>query len=304
MRHWNQTWRCVLSWQVLSQQREMRICWWLCNNSEIHLWLWKVWNLVVCSQSCFYVTRARKDDKNRQNTLFAKKRCSTTNNCPIKSHFNQPKKERKNWVWTTSRLTEMCFVQHVETENVFTFQPIKRLISTTVKSAKPAATFWIFFLRTKNWQLCCLAVMEHIVLQERRVAITKNHLRFWINFSTNHNQAHPNLYHERTNRVQLWNKRIRFLLVDDLSNIFVFSNHFLQFQPTVNQPDLFNLQSTYRKNHDLLSLKRRNPVDSPLWSRLCYYCSKWSRTKYNNQLTRNTPSCLAIAVVSKTKFLG
>ena len=48
----------------------MRIYWLLCNNSEIHLCLWKVWSLVVCSQSCFYVTRARKDDKNRQNAFF------------------------------------------------------------------------------------------------------------------------------------------------------------------------------------------------------------------------------------------
>ena len=63
-------WSCLLSWQVLSQQREMRIYWWLCNNSEIHLGFWKVWSLVVCSQSSFYVTRARKDNKNIQNTLF------------------------------------------------------------------------------------------------------------------------------------------------------------------------------------------------------------------------------------------
>ena len=35
----------------------------------------------------------------------------------------------------------MCTVQHVETKSVFTFQQIKRLVSTTVKSAKPAATF-------------------------------------------------------------------------------------------------------------------------------------------------------------------
>ena len=48
----------------------MRITWWSCNNSEIHLCLWKVWSLVVCSQSSFYVTRACKDDKNRQNTFF------------------------------------------------------------------------------------------------------------------------------------------------------------------------------------------------------------------------------------------
>ena len=173
----------------------------------------------------------------------------------------------------------MCTVQHVETKSVFTFQQIKRLVSTTVKSAKPAATFWIFLLRIKNHQICCLAVMEHIALQEIRVATTKkkNHLHFWRIFSANHNQAHPNLNQETTNRVQLRNKRIRFLLVDDLSNMFIFSNPFIQFQPTFNQPNLFNLQSTCRKNQDLLSLKRRNPVDSWFWTRLCYCCSKWSR---------------------------
>ena len=42
-------WRRLLSWQLLFQQRKMRISWWLCNISEIHLWLWKVWSLVVCS---------------------------------------------------------------------------------------------------------------------------------------------------------------------------------------------------------------------------------------------------------------
>ena len=71
-----------------------------------------------------------------------------------------------------------CYFPHVETKRVFTFQPIKRLASTTVKSAKPAAAFWIFFLRTKNRQLCCLAKTEHIVLQERRVMTTRNHLHF------------------------------------------------------------------------------------------------------------------------------
>ena len=29
-----------------------------------------MWNVVVCSQSPFYLTRARKDNKNRQNTIF------------------------------------------------------------------------------------------------------------------------------------------------------------------------------------------------------------------------------------------
>ena len=48
--------------------------------------------------------------------------------------FNQPNIERKNCVWTTKyeRLSEMCIVQHVQ--SVFTSQPIKRLVSTTVRS--------------------------------------------------------------------------------------------------------------------------------------------------------------------------
>ena len=59
------------------------------------------------------------------------------------SHSNQPNIERKNYVWTTKykRLLEMCIVQHVEMKSVFTFQPLKCLVSTTVKSATPAATF-------------------------------------------------------------------------------------------------------------------------------------------------------------------
>ena len=58
-------------------------------------------------------------------------------------HFNQPNIERKNCVWTTKYkiLLEMCIVQHVEMKSVTTFQPIKRLVFTTVKSAKPAVTF-------------------------------------------------------------------------------------------------------------------------------------------------------------------
>ena len=58
-------------------------------------------------------------------------------------HFNQPNMERKNCVWMTKyeKLSEMCIVQHVEMKSVFTFQPVKRLVSTTVKSAGPVATF-------------------------------------------------------------------------------------------------------------------------------------------------------------------
>ena len=57
-------------------------------------------------------------------------------------HFDQPNIERKKCVWTTEyeRLSEMCIVQHVEMKNVFTFQPLKQLVSTTVKSVKPSAS--------------------------------------------------------------------------------------------------------------------------------------------------------------------
>ena len=77
--------------------------------------------------------------------LFAGKKCTwyQTNNYYLMSHFNQPNIERKNCVWTTKyeKLWEMCVVQHVDLKSVFTLQPIKRLVSTTLKSAKLAATF-------------------------------------------------------------------------------------------------------------------------------------------------------------------
>ena len=193
-------WRYIFSRQVLFQQREMRISWRLCNNSDIHSWFWKVWSLVVCSQGCFYVTRARKDDKNRRNTLFLCWKRWTwypTNNCYRMSLFNQPNIERKNCVWTTKykRTKAMCIVQHVELESVFTFQSIKRLVSTTVKSAKPAATFWKNLVRAENLRLYCLAVTVHIVLQERPVTTLKrkNHIPIWRHLSANQIQAHPNL---------------------------------------------------------------------------------------------------------------
>ena len=50
------------------------------------------------------------------------------------------KKEVCVWITKYKKLSEMCIVQHVEMKNVFTLQPIKRLVSTTVKSAKPVAT--------------------------------------------------------------------------------------------------------------------------------------------------------------------
>ena len=101
--------------------------------------------------------KKKKTDKARY--FFAKKSwfCYPSSNCSLMSHFNQPNIERRNFVRTTKykRLLEMCIVQHVELKSVFTFQPIKWQVSSTVRSAKPAVMFWIFLLRTKNQQLCC-----------------------------------------------------------------------------------------------------------------------------------------------------
>ena len=125
---------------------------------------------------------------------------------------------------------------------------------------------------------------------------------FLKNFFPQSQPSTSELEPKRTNRVQIWNKRIRFLLGDDLShilNLYIFLFNF-------NLHSAIQPYSTYiqlTKNYDLLSLQRRNPVDSWFLSRLCYYCSEWFRPKFNNQFTRNTPSCLAIAVVSEARFL-
>ena len=63
-------WRFLLSWQVLFQQREWRISWWLRKNSEIHLCLWKVWSLVVCSQSYFLLQEHVKTTKTDKKHVF------------------------------------------------------------------------------------------------------------------------------------------------------------------------------------------------------------------------------------------
>ena len=112
------------------------------------------------------------------------------------------------YFWRDAKiLMKMCIVQHAQTKSVFTFQPTKNPVSTIKKSAKPVLTFWIFLLRTKNWQLCCLLLMVHIDLQEKWVATMKNeiNLLFWRNCSTNHNQAHPKLYQkQRQKSLLLW----------------------------------------------------------------------------------------------------
>ena len=191
----------------------------------------------------------------------------------------------------------MCIVQHVEMKSVFTFQPIKQLVSTTVKSAKPVVTFWIFLLRTKNRRLCCLVVTVHIVYTshdyEKPYPFLKKLLR----------QSQPSTTEPETKKVKTSpniEQTYPFPIGWWFEQHLHFSNHFIQFQSTVNRSSLV-CQLT-QNHHDLLSLQRRNPVDSRFWTRLCYYCSKRSQPKYNNQFTKNTPISRAIVVGSKTRL--
>ena len=129
--------------------------------------------------------KTTQTDKTR--CFFAKKRWTwyPTSNYYLMSHFNQSNIKRKNCVWTTKyeRLSEMCIVQHVETKNLFTFQPTKRLDSTTVKNAKLAATFWMFLLRTKTdnyvvWRWRYIFAREASRNYEKKtISIFKNFLR-------------------------------------------------------------------------------------------------------------------------------
>ena len=139
------------------------------------------------------------------------------------SHLNQPNIERKSCVWTTKykRLLEMCIVQQVEMKSAFTFHPIKLLLSTTVKSAKPAATFWKIVFRAKTRQLCCLEVMVRVAITE------KNHLCFRRNFSANHNQAHPNLNQKDQKSFPLWHNRVDTPLADTANQNFIYILFFL-----------------------------------------------------------------------------
>ena len=70
---------------------------------------------------------------------------------------------------------------------------------------------------------------------------------------------------QKSPNMETWNKRIRFLLANPLSDIFVFLNHNILFQSTVNRYSTF-IQLT--DNQDYLNLQRRNPVDYRFWSRL------------------------------------
>ena len=133
-----------MTWQVLFQQREMRISWRLCNNSKIHFWLWKVWSLVVCSQSSFYVTGARKDDENGQNTLFlCSKKMNLTPNKQllVKVPFDSTKYGKK----------ELCMDNKIQKTIGDVYFPTCRIEQCVYISANKTTSFY----DCKKCKACC-----------------------------------------------------------------------------------------------------------------------------------------------------
>ena len=100
----------------------------------------------------------------------------------------------------------------------------------------------------------------------------------------------------------IWNKRIRFLLADDLSDIFTF------------QIILFNLNLQSYATQLIINSQKIMifSISNDGIQRWTFAFAPDSVTtavidliqKNINQLTSNTPSCLAITVVSKASFPG
>ena len=162
-------WNCLLSRQVLFQQRERRLSWRLCNNPENQLWLSKVRSLVVSSQSSFYDTRARKDDTTRQNTLFLKYKkqilFADTQSFPI--FPLQRTNYRKKELWVDNKVQETIGDVYLPTyrkKSVFTLKPKKK---TSRKERKACCSVLNSPFNDQNRQLCCLLVTVHIFLQKK-----------------------------------------------------------------------------------------------------------------------------------------
>ena len=101
-------------------------------------------------------------------------------------------KRRKNQIKMSF---DMCFVQNVPMKSLFTFWTTKIQVLTRVKRTKLAVTCRILVLKTKNRQLCHLAVTVHIASLKRRVATLKKEIHLQISriLSTNNNKRHRNL---------------------------------------------------------------------------------------------------------------
>ena len=206
----------------------MRISWRLCNNSEIHLWFWKLWNLVVRWPSCPHVTKARKDNKNRQNTLFL---------CWEKMNLVPKKQLLPNVPFqsTTYRKKELCLDNKVqETIGDVHCQTCRNEKCVYVSNNKTAS-----FYDCKKCKACCHVLNTPFKDQKPTIMFMggdgthcfarktspdyeiEKPSPIWRNFSANHNQAHPNLNEKRQKLFYFWHNRDYIPLVDTVSQNFI-----------------------------------------------------------------------------------
>ena len=92
-----------------------------------------------------------------------------SNKIPIQSTKNR---KTELCVWTTSKLLEMCIVPHVQTKNVFAFQPIKRIVSTTVKKCEACCHFLNIPFKDQKPTIMLFAGDGTHCLHESRLRIT------------------------------------------------------------------------------------------------------------------------------------
>ena len=95
--------------------------------------------------------------------------------------------------------------------------------AANVWTAKRAATFWKFLLRTRYQKLCWAMVIARFVLSEKRVVTTKtkSHLHFRRNFSANQNQPQPSWHHKRQKSFHFKHNRFDTSLVDAVKEKFI-----------------------------------------------------------------------------------
>ena len=278
-----------------------------CLCSQNNLWLLEVCSVVAFLEITFDIARAHKDSKNRWNmpSFWQNKwTCYLTSNSFLLFQFIQPNIGKK-WsicMWTTKykKLLEMYFSESVKMKSVYAFQLKSFLVSTTVKSARPAVVCSKVHSRNKSQHWLYLVEMGYVALQEKRVATTKNRLFCW-RTSANHNLLQLNLNPKRKKSLQCYSKGVApigwryelniqlwFLLyifhLHSSSMIFAASNEGIQWFLDFGPDSVILTVETFVQEMAIGIQKNRPPAGNLLFSQ---------RPKYLNKLLAqiaNTPN--------------
>ena len=226
---------------------------------------WKNGAWLFVHQILFMLQEHVKTTKtNRMRFFFARKRWTwyPTINYYLLSHFNQPNIDRKNCVWTTKYKTirdvfcpicrnEKCvYVSAIKTTSSYDCTKCKaccKVLNIPFKDQK--RTIMLF---GGDSTYCFARKTSRDYEQEKPSPFLKRFLRQSQSRTSEPEpkklRMSPNLEKTYPFPTDWWFERH-----------IHFSNHLIQFQSTVSRSNLIN-QLT--ENHNLLSLQRRNPMDS------------------------------------------